>query len=96
MKSAAKTSIRVIITPLTALHIGTGSELTPFDYCIKMGEDGPVLLRFSLERIIENMSSVERTKLIAEIDKNDFGSLQKYISSFVKSPVVEYSEAVIT
>lgn len=73
-----KTSYILKITPLTGLHVGTGVELTPFDYIIAGdGEKGVYLYRFAPEDLVKGMSSKDRMELSMHADNEDIPALRK-------------------
>lgn len=71
------------LTPLTPIHIGSGNELTPYNYVIK----NDVFYRISLERVIPQLSEKEREELVRILESNNFIKIRNFIQKVYK---VEY------
>lgn len=71
------------LTPLGALHIGTGNVLSPLEYTIKEDQ----FVRFSLERLVSSLSEQKRKELLQRIDGNNL----KDVIVFVQENITEES-----
>ncbi|MDR2580744.1 MAG: hypothetical protein LBC85_07105 [Fibromonadaceae bacterium] len=50
--------MKLTITPLTAIHIGTGEELTPLNYKLILLEDGTNrFCKFSNDKILDRVAN---------------------------------------
>lgn len=78
MKDKFKKEIKAyecILTPLTPIHIGSGNELTPYNYVIKNDK----FYRISLERVIPQLSEKEKEELIRILETNNFIKIRSFI-----------------
>jgi len=66
---------------LTAIHIGTGEELSPLDYYIAsdISNSGKSkFIRFSIDQIISSLTKEERSRLLDIIDKDNYLHLHNF------------------
>lgn len=68
------------LTPLTPIHIGSGNELTPYNYVIKNDK----FYRISLERVIPQLSDKEREELVRILETNSFVKIRSFIQKVYK------------
>ncbi|MGC8764838.1 MAG: hypothetical protein ACP5QT_03030 [Brevinematia bacterium] len=68
---------RVTLTPLTAIHIGTGNKVELFEYTVK----DDFYHRFSLEKVISSIPKNEN--LFELIEKTDVKELAKLFHKYV-------------
>lgn len=68
------------LTPLTPIHIGSGNELTPYNYVIK----NDIFYRISLEKIIPKLSTNERNELVRILESNNFIKIRSFIQKVYK------------
>lgn len=83
IKSGIKKEIKAYectLTPLTPIHIGSGNELTPYNYVIK----NDTFYRISLEKIIPKLSLDERNELVRILESNNFIKIRSFIQKVYK------------
>lgn len=68
------------LTPLTPIHIGSGNELTPYNYVIK----NDIFYRISLEKVIPKLSINERNELVRILESNNFIKIRSFIQKVYK------------
>jgi CRISPR-associated protein Csm5 len=85
---------RFILTlkPLTAIHIGTGSEISPLEYTVieTKGEHPCKLLRFSPEKLVGLLGDDKRKILMDTIDSNDYLQLRNFFRKNITRDAVQY------
>lgn len=69
-----------ILTPLTPIHIGSGNELTPYNYVIK----NDIFYRISLEKIIPKLPIADRSELVKILETNNFIKIRSFIQKVYK------------
>lgn len=69
-----------ILTPLTPIHIGSGNELTPYNYVIKDN----IFYRISFEKVIPKLSLNERNELVRILETNNFIKIRSFIQRVYK------------
>lgn len=74
------TVYRFQATPLTPIHVGDGTTLTPEDYLI----EGDELIQFSRAAILREMPSEVRQQLEKRLDCNDFQAAQEILRKSAK------------
>jgi len=80
-----ESKMKLTITPLTAVHIGTGEELTPLDYKLVSVEDGTTrFCKFSNDRILDRIASLNPNI------PTDIKELQKFFHKECKEEDIEY------
>ena len=80
------------ITPLTAVHIGTGLELTPFNYVIKLNKNRtPTLYRFIPGQVISFLSSEQKKELEKLSESGNILPLRKFLYNNFKAGMEIYS-----
>lgn len=77
--------MKLTITPLTAVHIGTGEELTPLDYkLIALADSTTRFCKFSNDRILDRIAN-------SNLDlPTDMKELQKFFHKECKEEDIEY------
>lgn len=68
------------LTPLTPIHIGSGNELTPYNYVIK----NDIFYRISLEKVIPKLSLDERNELVRILESDNFVKIRSFIQKVYK------------
>jgi CRISPR-associated protein Csm5 len=83
---------RIELIPLTGVHIGTGNELSPFQYVIRTNNSGePIMHRFSIENLISNLEKIKREELLTLIESNNLIALRKFFDANLDSKSILYS-----
>lgn len=83
MENIIKKEIKIydcILTPITPIHIGSGNELTPYNYVIK----DDIFYRISLEKVIPKLSINERNELVKVLETNNFIKIRNFIQRVYK------------
>ena len=87
IKSGIKKEIKAYectLTPLTPIHIGSGNELTPYNYVIK----NDTFYRISLKKIIPKLSLDERNELVRILESNNFIKIRSFIQKSINQNMV--------
>lgn len=83
IKSNFKKETRVYhctLTPLTPIHIGSGNELTPYEYIIK----DKTFYRISLESLLSKLSEKDKKELIRLLETTNFTTARKFLQEIYK------------
>ena len=81
----------VEVTPITAVHIGTGNEFSPLDYVIKEDKNNKyVYMRFNPERVVSELTEEEKTELMKYIEQDDFFEINKMFNEKVTEKNANY------
>lgn len=83
------------IEPLTAVHIGTGNELTPLDYKVTRTKQGNLLyIKFSSDKILKRLIETENQQKLKQFEiasaKGNMKELQMFFQNNVDSSSIEY------
>ncbi len=70
---------KVILTPLTPIHIGNGYEILPYEYVIK----DKYMYKFNMMDVYENLDDTQKEKFI-EYTQDSLISLRSFISQVYK------------
>jgi CRISPR-associated protein Csm5 len=82
---AAPIRLTVKLTPLTAVHIGTGQELTPYTYTlVSEGRNGFSLGVFSPETLLADLADDERRKFFSLCDEENTVALREFFTKKVQ------------
>jgi len=85
----------VEVTPITAVHIGTGNEFSPLDYVIKKNiEDKEVFLKFNAEKIISELKKEDKTKLIDYMEGDKIHEINNLFKEIVTKENSNYTSEV--
>ena len=68
------------LTPLTPIHIGSGNELTPYEYIIK----DKIFYRISLESLLSKLSEKDKKELIRLLETTNFTTARKFLQEIYK------------
>jgi len=77
---------RMLITALSPIHIGTGEEITPFEYLIKKDEklDCWLFYRIDLTKMLSDLPPSKRKEFDRVTDSADISSVRKFILENVR------------
>lgn len=72
--------IKCTITPLTAIHIGNGEEIYPYEYVVKNG----YLYRFNFETLLNSLPKNHYNEFIKLLENSDIIKIRSFIKKIYK------------
>lgn len=72
-------SYRVVLQPLSPIHIDSGVSLEPYQYDLREVGKVTVLDVYNLDRLLSDLSSQARQEFYAQVDRLDFNALRTWI-----------------
>lgn len=67
---------KIILKPITPIHIGNGKELLPYEYVIK----GDYLYKFNMMAVYENLNDLQKKEFLKYVEE-DIIKLRSFVSS---------------
>lgn len=90
----SKKIYNLTVEPITAVHIGTGEELTPLDYKVIETPNGKLYIKFSSDSILKHIIESNDEKSLAEFERasneGNMSALQKFFQSKCATADIEY------
>ena len=88
---------RYTLTPLTAVHIGTGEEVTPLDYKLanKIGDldfKKPMYVKFSSDRILKRLIEEGREKDLTDFERASVKGNMKDLQEFFQNHCISIGD----
>ncbi len=87
----ADTTVRIRLTPLTAVHIGTGRTLNKLEYSVRPRKEGlPAFLRYYPDMVIESLDDKGMREFVRLADENRLGELASFFDANLKNKTLWY------
>lgn len=87
----ADTTVKVRLTPLTAVHIGTGRTLNKLEYSIRPRKEGlPAFMRYQPDAILESLDDKGMQEFMRLADESNLGELATFFDKHLTNAAMWY------
>ncbi len=77
-------SYRLVLEPLSPVHIGSGESIEPYEYDIEIKSGTGLLKVYDLSRLLGDLNDVQRSEFLRLTEQNDFVAVRRWIRGQVQ------------